>query len=212
MGAAVLLFGAAGCAGPGSAVRGEGTAPGGGDRTLFVVSRGWHTGVVFPKSALGPRQMPEGSAFPDARYLEAGWGDRAYYPDANADFADAVRAALVPSAAVLELIGHAEAPRPTKGRRVWAVPVSSAGLARLVAAVHETVDRPPGGGAAATVPTTVAGSRFHPAHGRFHMFNTCNTWVARMLAAAGVPISPEGISRAEDLIDALERVPGVRAL
>jgi uncharacterized protein (TIGR02117 family) len=211
MGAAALA-GAAGCAGVESTAPGDGAAYVGGDRTVFVVSRGWHTGVVFPKSALGPGHLPEAAAFPDAHYLEAGWGDRAYYPDPEAGWGDALRAALVPSPAVLELIGRVETPRAGTDHRVWSVPVTADGLARLVAAVHETVDRPPGGGVAETVPTTLPRSRFHPAHGRFHMLNTCNTWVARMLAAAGVPINPEGISRAEDLIEALARVPGVWAL
>jgi uncharacterized protein DUF2459 len=32
-------------------------------------------------------------------------------------------------------------------------------------------------------------SRFYPAHGQFHLFNTCNTWAARALQAAGYPMS-----------------------
>jgi hypothetical protein len=33
-------------------------------------------------------------------------------------------------------------------------------------------------------------SRFYSATGRFHLFRTCNTWVAEALRSAGLPISP----------------------
>ncbi len=54
--------------------------------------------------------------------------------------------------------------------------------------------------AAATGPGLYATSRFYPAKGRFHLFNTCNTWTARALAAAGFDVSASGTSRAETLM------------
>ncbi|MGH8525150.1 MAG: DUF2459 domain-containing protein, partial [Gammaproteobacteria bacterium] len=48
-----------------------------------------------------------------------------------------------------------------------------------------------GTGAAAPLGRGLYGnSRFYPARGKFHLFNTCNTWAARALGAAGYSISP----------------------
>ena len=33
-------------------------------------------------------------------------------------------------------------------------------------------------------------SRFYPARERYYLWRTCNTWTARALRAAGVPITP----------------------
>ncbi|MFO7315144.1 DUF2459 domain-containing protein, partial [Rhodothermus marinus] len=33
-------------------------------------------------------------------------------------------------------------------------------------------------------------SFFYAAHGRYHLFNNCNHWVARALRAAGLPVHP----------------------
>ena len=55
-------------------------------------------------------------------------------------------------------------------------------------------------------------SWFYPAHGRFHLLNTCNTWTARMLTAAGVGVSPSGVNTAEDLMRRLRDLPNVRQL
>ena len=43
-------------------------------------------------------------------------------------------------------------------------------------------------------------SRFYNALGEFHLFNTCNTWTARMLRAGGVALSPSGIVTADGLM------------
>ena len=58
--------------------------------------------------------------------------------------------------------------------------------------------------AAVQVPGEGAG-RFYAAQGRFHLGNTCNTWTARMLRAAGVDIDPGGVVTAGDLMGRLRR-------
>ena len=50
------------------------------DQVVYVVSNGWHTAIVVPGPALRARQrLPEAGDFPEAAYLEFGWGDRIYY-------------------------------------------------------------------------------------------------------------------------------------
>ena len=51
-------------------------------------------------------------------------------------------------------------------------------------------------------------SHFYDAHGAFHLLNTCNTRVARMLRAGGLDISPAGIVTGADMMVRLRAVVG----
>ncbi len=57
-----------------------------------------------------------------------------------------------------------------------------------------------GSRAKATGPGLYAASLFYPAVGRFHLFNTCNTWTARALAAAGFDVVDANSTKAEELM------------
>ena len=56
-------------------LRGEGEKT----RSVFVVNHGWHSGIVIKKGDILEGVLPEVRDFPDAEYLEIGWGDRDYY-------------------------------------------------------------------------------------------------------------------------------------
>ena len=49
--------------------------------------------------------MPETADFPEARFFEFGWGDAAYYPAREATLGMALSAALVPTPAVVHVVG-----------------------------------------------------------------------------------------------------------
>lgn len=173
------------------------------DRVIHVVSNGWHTGLVIDRGDLPAGRIPEAGDFPDARYLEFGWGDREYYPSRDPTVGMALAAALTPSPAVLHLAGRAARPlSAAPDIEVLAVRLTSPGLDRLVARIDEAFERPAGGRAAIVSPGLYPDSHFYNAHGEFHLFNTCNTWVADNLAAAGVPLRP-GVITADDLMDRL---------
>jgi uncharacterized protein (TIGR02117 family) len=176
--------------------------PGPADRLAFVISNGWHTGIIVAREDVPPGRIPEADDVADARYLEFGWGDREYYPSPRPTVGMALAAALTPSPAVLHLAGHDAPPRASGDIEVLAVPLTAAGLERLVARIDEAFDRPPGGRAASVAPGLYPDSRFYPAHGKFYLFNTCNTWIADKLAAAGIRL-PSGIITADDLMQPL---------
>ena len=120
-------------------------------------------------------------------------------------------AALVPTPAVMHMAGLAAAPRDgSSSREVVAVPLTEAGFLNLVEALAAEFERPAAGRAVSVSRGLYPGSRFYNARGEFHLFNTCNTWTARMLRAAGVAVSPSGIVTADGLMArlgaALERV------
>ena len=171
-------------------------------RLIQVASNGWHTAIVVPASALvATGLLPEAADFPGASNFEFGWGDRVYYPAKEKTVGMTLAAALVPTPAVMHMAGLSAAPRNSgSNREVVAVALTEAGFLNLIEALASEFERPSGGRAASVARGLYPGSLFYNARGEFHLFNTCNTWTARMLRAAGVAISPSGIVTADGLM------------
>lgn len=168
-------------------------------QTVTVGSFGWHTAIIVPREALAATGLvPEIEDFPDAAWIEFGWGDRVYYPSEEKSMSLALGAAMSPSPAVMHIAGLAVPPR-----QAYADPdmvdlkLTEAGFRNMLAAIDADFERPDGARRAETVSRGLYGdSWFYNAHGEFHLFNTCNTWTARMLHAGGADVSPENVVQA----------------
>ena len=123
--------------------------------------------------------------FPGAAFLEFGWGDRVYYPAKEKTIGmTSLRRRSCPRRRSCTWRGLAAAPRDGgSSREVVAVPLTEAGFLNLVEALAAEFERPAGGRAVSVSRGLYPGSRFYNARGEFHLFNTCNTWTARMLRA-----------------------------
>ena len=168
--------------------------------TVLVTSNGWHSGIVVRRAAIAATSIPEVADFPAASWLEFGWGDAEYYPNPRATAGLALFAAF-PGPAVLHVSGLAAHPTQIfPSVEVFTLAILPDQHDRLVAALAASFAR---AGAPRAAPLPTPGlypfSRFYPATGRFHAFNTCNTWAAGILAAAGLSISASGIQTASDL-------------
>jgi uncharacterized protein (TIGR02117 family) len=171
-----------------------------GERRIFVTSNSWHSGIVLARADVPLETIPEAADFPDAAYLEFGWGDAVYYPTPRAGLGLAL-GAMFPGPAVLHIAGLPDHPgRVFPTARVVEFSLSEHALARLLAHLAASIDR----GGAPRAESHAAGlyafSRFYPATGRFHLFNTCNTWTARALQAAGLAIEADGVQTVDDLM------------
>lgn len=169
---------------------------------IQVVSNGWHTAIVAPRPALvATGLLPEAADFPGAAFLEFGWGDRVYYPAKDKTLGMTLAAALTPTPAVMHMAGLAAPPADdTITMEVVPLALTEAGFRRLAEALDAEFERPEGGRAAPVSRGLYPGSNFYNARGEFHLFNTCNTWTARMLRAGGVAVSPSGIVTAGGLM------------
>lgn len=183
-GAAAAILVLAACATPGPPA-----PPRGASWPVYVVSNRWHTGVVVEAAHLPPDRWPQRRAFAGRRFLEVGWGDRDAYVADRITVALGLRAAFGSRGSALLVAAFDEPPAERfRGLELVEVAVDAAGLDGLAAFIEETyaldaAGRPmplPSGGPA---PGT-----FYLARGRFGLLNTCNTWTARALRAAGIPV------------------------
>jgi uncharacterized protein (TIGR02117 family) len=182
--------------------------------TLRVVSNGWHTAIVVPRSEfVATGLLPESAHYPGAAFLEFGWGDRVYYPAQEKTLGMTLGAALTATPAVLHMAGLARAPGPRDAdSEVVRVALTEGGFRHLVRAIADEFKRPEGGRAEPTSPGLYPDSHFYDARGTFHLLNTCNTWTARMLRAGGVKLSPSGVITADELMARLRVAIGANEL
>lgn len=180
------------------------------ERSVLAVSIGWHVGLAFAIEDVDPAVFPEVADFPDARWIEVGWGDAEFYRNPDPGLGAMLDAAFASKAAVLHLVAMpAEPARYLPGAEVATIRLDDARFARLVAHVAGEVDRGGQPRAAALGPGLYPVSRFYPAFGRFSLDRTCNTWTAQALAAAGLAVEPDGVVRASTLMQRIRALPEV---
>lgn len=196
-----LLWLCSACAGPVHPtvpVQGEAFAPahaphlppvGEAEVSIYVINHGWHTGLVVRRADIPSGFIPESADFPLSDYLELGWGDWDYYQTSDPGLWLTLKASLWPTASVLHVIGIQTAVTERfAGYEVVRLDVDKSGFARFAAYLHGSFFRI---GPLKAIPEgsdRETGGFFYPARGKFHLLNTCNSWAARGLEAAGYPI------------------------
>ena len=90
--------------------------------------------MIFAASGL----LPEAQDFPDAVYLEFGWGDRRYYPATDVTVGMTLKAALVPTDAIMHIAGLSHVTAFDDANvEVAAVRLSDDGVMRMAAAIAD---------------------------------------------------------------------------
>jgi uncharacterized protein (TIGR02117 family) len=173
---------------------------------IYVAGHGLHTGLVVHTDDVPAGLWPARDDFPKSRFLEVGWGDRAYYTHPDPGLWLALRALLWPTDSAVHAVG---VPKTVEGEfpgsELVELRVSEAGFARLLTFVAASHARDAQGYAIVLGPGQREHSSFYASERRFHLFETCNTWVARALHAAGLPISPKGVILAEAVMRQVRR-------
>ena len=204
-GAALLCLGCAGL-GPGAVEPALAPRPGEATVTVHVVSHGWHTGIVLARADIPRSSWPEQARFPPARFLEVGWGDRAFYetPDAGAWLA--IKAAFGSERSALHVVGFDRAPAAEfAGAELVALELSAAGMDALARFVSTTYARDPAGDPIEAGPGLAPLSRFYAATRRYSIAYTCNSWVAEALHVAGCPATGSWPVTADGVVEHARR-------
>jgi uncharacterized protein (TIGR02117 family) len=179
--------------------------PGEPEAEIFVVSHGYHSGIAISTAALAAAAQRNGypalglvaEQFGGHPFVEFGWGERDFYASvptvADLQIGLAARALFSPdNKSVVHVVGLPDTPRKVfPSADIVRIAVSEAGFLRMLSDLNSTfalTDDPAG--------LQVLGrglygpSLFFRANGAFHIFSVCNHWVAGLLSAAGLPVTP----------------------
>lgn len=171
---------------------------------IFVVSHGYHAGIVLPRAGTADLAGTVGhqaliavtTRFGAYQWLEIGWGDEGFYTSVptigSLTVPMALRALFRPgNSSVVHVVGLADLPRTTfPNSDVVRLQLSESGFARLLDRLDATFAKGKDGTVEPLGPGLYGPSLFYRAVGAFHLFNMCNHWIASLLDAAGVPTAP----------------------
>jgi hypothetical protein len=171
--------------------------------TVYVVERGWHTDIGLPAGpALGPLR-PFEREFPGARFFVFGFGARGYL-EAREKTPGLLFRTLFPGQGMILVTALNTTPATAFAQqRVIDIQMSRAALARLTRFVARSLawgadERPRLIG-----PAPDDEGLYYASTDRYDLLDTCNTWTARALRAAGEPVASFGVIATSQLIDQL---------
>ena len=162
---------------------------------IFIISNAVHADIILP---IANSKMDWAEAFSDIEFegdvlttshVAFGWGDRGFFLETETwdDFklTTAANALLLPSRSCV----HVSFTRPEYFAEATPITISQDQYERLVDFIDSTFKRDEGGNRIQiegyAYSTTDA---FFDSHGRYHLLNTCNSWVGRALKVAGVRV------------------------
>lgn len=156
---------------------------------VYVTGHGWHTGLVLPAPQVKQKIKFSGWAT-KAHYFEFGWGDRGFYQAEHVSLGLALKALFLPTETVLHVVALDYPPQEFfPNSEVRCVCIIETELSAMLAVLQGSFS-PKVQILKSDAATGLYGnSRFYPAQGRYHLFNTCNDWTARLLKAGGYPMS-----------------------
>jgi uncharacterized protein (TIGR02117 family) len=159
-------------------------------KIIYLVSHGWHAGIVLRRSDTPKDIWPSGPGFPRGEFLQVGWGDSEYYQIPDPPFAVSLKAALLPTSSVLHIVGFNG---PVAGyfvnSEVIRIELSEPGFEKLYRFIATSFARDEAGHMRPLGEGLYGDSRFYQSREVYHLLNTSNVWNARALREAGCPVT-----------------------
>lgn len=167
---------------------------------IWVLDSGWHTGLILSRAELGPILSRRLQPAADARYFMFGWGNRRFYMAPQPTFGMDI-AALFPSQSVVLVETCDVPPRACYSNAVkfHVVSVTQSGLDRLAGYLASSLQTDAHGRLEPLAAGPDAGSEFYASGLSYDGFHTCNTWTAKALRVAGLPVDDRGVIFADQL-------------
>jgi uncharacterized protein (TIGR02117 family) len=162
-----------------------------GEQAIYVISHGWHTGFIIPAQAIETVLPTLKTRFPNTPYIELGWGDKGFYQSQEITTGLTLRALFWSAGSVVhavavpdniaEYFSHSE---------IEKLCLSKQSYAALIAFIVDSFQKD-GHSEIITLKNGIYGdSQFYEGAGNYHLLNTCNKWIAKGLASAGMDINP----------------------
>lgn len=187
-------------------------ARGQGGVTVHILNNGFHTDLAVPRSALeaggGPLAEASRSLGP-GDWVLIGWGDASFFVDTRpmeSRVGDGLRAFFRPgNASVVMLDPETGDPSgrvaPERLRTLTLTPGGFAGLrGRVQQSLMLEAGRP-----SLSMARAGSGAHFFAGHEHFWIGYLCNSWTARVLNAAGLPVRPMRAVTAGEIVATIDR-------
>jgi uncharacterized protein (TIGR02117 family) len=155
---------------------------------VYLIKQYWHTAIVIESNEIDKNKYRFMKFFEGYNLLDFGWGDELFYQHPDFDLYLGARAILKPTSSTLRVEGISLSKQDyfDYSEIVIKLLIDSNRLEKILDYIEATfykIDDE------YVVLNSLGGSiTFFKAKGEYHLFNTCNTWLARCLKQAGFDI------------------------
>ncbi len=174
---------------------------------IYFIKQNWHTAIVFNASEMDTILFREYNLFKEFNLIDIGWGDAEFYQSPGFDSGLAFKALFyaTPSTLRVEGINITKDDYFNLSEIVIQLNVSEKQFISICKYINKTLcieyDE-----STSVLSKQVDGKIiFYKANGSYHLFNTCNTWLAIGLKEAGLEIE-DNIVLTEQLFNELAKI------
>lgn len=174
--------------------------------TIYFIKQNWHTAIVFDTKDLNSVKFLEYDNFKKYTLIDIGWGDEEFYQSPGFDLGLAIKALFysTPSALRVEGLNLTKEQYFDLSEIVIELEITKEQISKIFEFINnsfllDTNNTP-------IILSNKAEGKivFYKAKDSYHLFNTCNTWLARCLNSAGIIID-ENVVLTEQLFNELSK-------
>ena len=173
---------------------------------IFVVSNGWHTGIVIPSDEILKIIPALAERFKDSPYLEFGWGDKGFYQSNDFSLGIALKAIFWPTDSVIHAVA---VPRDVEkyfsNSDIERICLSNSRFSELINFISNSFFIDKVGNLEKLNKGLYGNSQFYRSVLDFHLMNTCNTWTANGLKSVGLEIFPKNKITADSVMNYIKQ-------
>jgi uncharacterized protein (TIGR02117 family) len=174
---------------------------------IYFIKQDWHTAIVFKTNELDLDMFREYESFSDFVLIDIGWGDEEFYQYLGFDYGLAFKALFysTPSTLRVEGINLSKEEYFNLSEIVIELVVTDEQFKKICNYINKTFSVDDAGNAHILSRRADGKIIFYKSIGSYHLFNTCNTWLARGLRESGIEIE-DAIILTEQLFNELSKV------
>lgn len=178
------------------------------ERDVFVRKLSWHTGIIVQVDSLSKAIIPELSDFSEYEHAEFGMGDEYYYQAEDPGYFEAAKAAIIPSSAVVKVQGKIQSIAQISDYSdfMYKVNLSDKEYKKLLLFISKSIKRNSENKALISSNRLNGNVIFCKSTEKYHIMNTCNTWVANALEESGFVKISGTVIRSEELEKILKKI------
>ena len=174
---------------------------------IYFIKQNWHTAIVLNVHEIDSILFREYSSFKEYRLIDIGWGDAEFYqyPGFDSGLAFSALFYSTPSSLRIEGINLSKEDYFRLSEIVIELYVSKEQFNSICNYINNTFYTDENGKTSILSKKGDGKIIFFMANGSYHLFNTCNTWLARGLNNAGIKIETD-IVLTEQLFNELAKI------
>jgi uncharacterized protein (TIGR02117 family) len=174
---------------------------------IYFIKQNWHTAIVFNALELDSILFREYKSFKEFNLIDIGWGDEEFYQYPGFDSGLAFKALFYsnPSTLRVEGITLNKEEYFNLSEIVIELNVSKEQFQSICNYINYTFYTKDDGRTSILSQRGEGKIIFYKANGSYHIFNTCNTWLAKGLKDAGLEIE-DNVVLTEQLFNELAKI------